>query len=60
MFSALHGYDMQRPVRVCMQLNECLPLFLSACPVPPDDSETEGGSFHTRAFLAVKTNMPTH
>lgn len=32
MFNALHGYDMQWPVLVCMLLNECLPLFLSACP----------------------------
>lgn len=32
MFNALHGYDMQWPVLVCMLLNECLPLFLFACP----------------------------
>ena len=32
MFNALHGFDMQRPVLVCMPLNECLPLFLFACP----------------------------
>lgn len=32
MLNALHGDDMQRPVLVCMLLNECLPLFLFACP----------------------------
>lgn len=50
MFSALHGCNMQWPVPVCMLLNECLPLSLSACPVLPDDSDTEGACF---SYLCV-------
>lgn len=52
MFSALHGHNMQRPVPVCMLLNECLPLFLFGCPALSDDTDSEGGCFFYVFFVS--------
>lgn len=42
-FNALHGYDMQWPVLVCMLLNELSSSLFLCLSVPPEDSYTEGG-----------------